>query len=128
MEDINIRIRQLRKAMKYSQEKFGEILGIGKSGVSEIENGRNRVTQQHINLLKNYKYKGTYVSEKWLVEGIEPIFKDTAMAELTSEISFGDDEFIKDFIEVYMELDQSSRDALKEIMNKMYQKKKEREG
>ena len=36
-------------------------------------------------------------------------------------------EFIKDIIEIYMELDQTSKDALKLISKKMIEKQKERE-
>lgn len=38
------------------------------------------------------------------------------------QISKGEDEFIRDLIEVYMELDQASKDALKEIARRMADK------
>lgn len=58
------------------------------------------------------------------------MFTKLSLDKMLSDISFGNDEFIKDFIEVYMDLDTSSRTALKEIMYKMAEKmmsKKEQE-
>lgn len=118
MDAINERFKQLRKALGMSQTAFGELLGIGKSGVSEIENGRNRVMERHITYLKNYNKKN--INEDWLRYGEGEMFKPIDAA--LSEISFGDDEFIKDFLEVYLNLDQDCKNALKEIMYRMADK------
>ena len=56
------------------------------------------------------------------------MFKENPLGTLLAEISFGDDEFIKDFIEVYISLDDCSKKALQEIMNRMYEKSKARKG
>ena len=49
---INERIRQLRKEeLGMNMEQFGKLLGLSKSGVSEIESGRRNVTEQHIQML-----------------------------------------------------------------------------
>ncbi len=118
MEEINKRFKQLRKTLGMSQEEFGKILGIKKSGVCDIEAGRNNVSDRHIIMLKNWNEKN--INEEWLRYGSGEMFKpfDTILAEL----SFGDDEFIKDFLEVYISLDKSCRDALKELMYKMAEK------
>ena len=52
---MNSRIKELRKSLDKSQEEFGKILGLSKSGVSEIEAGRRNVTEQHIIMLKLIK-------------------------------------------------------------------------
>lgn len=44
-----------------------------------------------------------------------------------AQISKGDDTFIKDLIEVYMELDDTSKEALRKIARAMAKKYKERE-
>lgn len=61
---MNKRIKELREYWKLSQEDFGKILGITKSGVSDIEAGRRRVTEKHIIMLKNHN-----VNENWLRTG-----------------------------------------------------------
>lgn len=124
MEEINKRIRELRLALKMSQEKFGEILNISKSGVCDLESGRRKVQESHIVMLKNWNVKN--INEQWLRSGKGEMFRELSFDNIISEISFGDDEFIKDFIEVYFSLDNSSKAALKEIMRKMYEKHQER--
>ena len=44
------RIREVRKALGLTLEKFGEKIGMKKNSVSQIENGKNSVTEQVINL------------------------------------------------------------------------------
>lgn len=120
MEEINKRVRELRESLKKSQEEMGKILDITKSGVCDIESGRRKVREKHIVLLKN---SISNLNEDWIRHGEGEMFKpqkpiDTILAEL----SFGDDEFIKDFLEVYISLDDSCRNALKEIMYRMSDK------
>ena len=118
MQEINKRIRELRLSLGLNQEKMGCILHLSKSGVCDIENGRRKVTESHIVMLKNYA--GKNINEDWLRYGTGEMFRP--LDALLSELSFGDDEFIKDFIEVYLSLDQNCRDALKKIMYKMAEK------
>lgn len=126
MSDINLRIKELRTALHMSQEEFGKKLNISKSGVCDIESGRRNVQESHIIMIKN-NIKEKNISEKWLRSGSGPMFKENPLGTLLAEISLGDDEFIKDFIEVYMSLDISSKKALREIMEKMYERAKSRE-
>lgn len=126
MEDINKRIRELRTSLGMSQEEFGKILKISKSGVCDLESGRRKVQEAHIIMLKNWNEKS--INEHWIRTGEGEIFKELSFDSILSEISFGEDEFIKDFIEVYFGLDSSSKKALKEIMYKMSEKAQKRKG
>lgn len=67
METINNRFKQLRLACKKSQEEFGKILGLTKSGVSDIERGRRSVTNQHLIMLSNWTERK--VNIEWLKTG-----------------------------------------------------------
>lgn len=127
MESINARVKQLRKELKMSQEEFGKRLNITKSGVCDIESGRRNVQESHIVMIKN-NIKEKNINENWLKTGEGNMFKENPLGTLLAEISFGDDEFIKDFIEVYISLDDCSKKALQEIMNRMYEKSKARKG
>ena len=40
------RIREVRKALGLTLEKFGEKIGMKKNSVSQLENGKNSVTEQ----------------------------------------------------------------------------------
>lgn len=67
---MNNRIKILRNALNKSQEEFGKILGLSKSGVCEIESGRRNVTEQHIIMLRNYNDpNGWIINEEWIRTG-----------------------------------------------------------
>ena len=71
------------------------------------------------------------INEDWMWNGIEPmkisqLSKNAKLSSYVSEIIHGDDEFIQDLIEVYMELDTDSKKALKIIAEKMTKKREER--
>lgn len=72
------------------------------------------------------------INEEWLRNGKEPM-NLPASAKFSSylgEISAGDDYLIQDIIEIYMGLDQQSKDALRVIADKFAEKRigrKERE-
>jgi transcriptional regulator with XRE-family HTH domain len=88
---MNSRIRALRKTLKKSQEEFGKILGLSKSGISEIEAERRNVTEQHIIMLKTYKDpKYGNINETWLRTGegemFLPMDRETEIAKLTVDL------------------------------------------
>lgn len=67
MNDINVRFKKLRECCNKSQEEFGKVLGLSRSGISEIESGRRNVTDKHVVMLKNWKEFN--VNEDWLLTG-----------------------------------------------------------
>ena len=48
MENINDRVKILRKELGLTLEKFGERLGVGKTAISKIEHYERGVTDQMI--------------------------------------------------------------------------------
>lgn len=77
---MNERIKYLRKEMlKLTQEKFGERLGVGKSVLSQIENGRSGVTEQMFrSICREFS-----VNEDWLRNGTgDPFVINTVDSEL----------------------------------------------
>lgn len=114
---MNGRIKELRKAMNLSQEKFGELLGITKSGVSDIESGRRKVTDQHVIMLAN-----NGVSEEWLRTGKGNMFvpksKDEEIAEMLADIQkSGEDSFRHRLIPALARLDDDGWDKLEELID-----------
>ena len=75
METINERFRATRKALSKNQAEWGEILGITRAGVSDIESGRRKVTDKHIKLLCSNPISGRYIDEKYLRTGEADMFK-----------------------------------------------------
>lgn len=114
---MNDRIKELRKAMNLSQEKFGELLGITKSGVSDIESGRRKVTDQHVIMLAN-----NGVSEEWLRTGKGSMFipksKDEEIAEMLADIQkSGEDLFRHRLVSALARLDDDGWDKLEELID-----------
>lgn len=122
---MNSRIKELRKALKMSQEDFGKILGLSKSGVSEIEAGRRSVTEQHIIMLKNYKDKP--ISESWIRTGegdmFPPLDRETEIARLTVQLlSEESDSFRNRLISSLSRLSPENIELLADIAEKMAKK------
>lgn len=76
---MNERIKQLRNSLHKSQEEFGKFLGLSKSGVSEIEAGRRKVTDQHVIMLRNCS--DFNLNEEWLRTGEGEMFIDSTREE-----------------------------------------------
>jgi transcriptional regulator with XRE-family HTH domain len=116
---MNSRIKQLRNALKMSQEEFGKLLGISKSGVSSVESGLRSVTEKHIKLLLTE----CNVNEKWLRSGEGEMFvtlppEDEYLRAATEISKSEDDEIIRKVIIEYWKLNPEGKKLLKDfIMN-----------
>jgi transcriptional regulator with XRE-family HTH domain len=114
---MNDRIKELRKAMNLSQEKFGELLGITKSGVSDIESGRRKVTDQHVIMLAN-----NGVSEEWLRTGNGDMFvpgiKDKQISAMLADVmKSGEDSFRHRLVSALARLDDEGWDNLEKLID-----------
>lgn len=122
---MNSRIKELRKALKMSQEDFGKILGLSKSGVSEIEAGRRSVTEQHIIMLKNYKDKP--ISESWIRTGEGEMYlpqdRESEIAKLTVQLlTEKSDSFKNRLITALARLSEEQWEVLAEIADSIAKK------
>lgn len=116
---INSRFKMLREACNKSQEELGKAIGISKSGISDIENGRRRVTEQHIIMLRNWSEFS--VNEEWLRTGQGEMFIELDREEELASW-FGsmlnpnnDNEFMKKFIHMLSKLDISDWQTLEKM-------------
>lgn len=105
---MNERIKELRKALGLTLDKFGERLGVSKVAISLIENGKNSLTDQMFkSICREFN-----VREEWLRTGEEPMFiqmsRDEEIASFINSIQQGcTDSFKKRFIKVLASLDES---------------------
>ena len=67
METINNRFKQLRKVCNKTQDEFAEIFGMTRSGICDIEKGRNNVTEKHLIMLSNWHERKVNID--WLRTG-----------------------------------------------------------
>ena len=114
---MNERLKELRKAMNLSQEKFGELLGITKSGISDIESGRRDVTEKHIIMLKNQG-----VNENWIRTGAGNMFvektKDEEIAKMLGEIqNLEEESFRHRLASALARLDDAGWDNLEKLID-----------
>ena len=115
---INERIKEVRKYLGLTLEKFGQPLGLKKSGLSLIENGINNVSEQLIkSICREYS-----VDEDWLRTGNgDKMFsleldEDAVLVEsLLNDVDNPVYELIKKFMKLYSSLDKTERAVLQKL-------------
>lgn len=116
---MNERIKQLRKTLGLTLDKFGEKIGVGKSAISKIERGENGVSDQ---MLKSI-CREFNVREEWLRTGEGEMFVPAS--------TFNLDEFVKakgatdteiELVKTYFELDSGIRDTIIEHFKNKFSK------
>lgn len=110
------RIREVRKALGLTLEKFGEKIGMKKNSVSQIENGKNSVTEQVIKSICR-EFNVDYI---WLTTGDGEMFVDTDddFIERIDRIMVGEDEARKNLFKFMLELSDEDIAALDRLMKK----------
>ena len=114
--NINQRIKELRKQLRYNQKDFGKKIGIGQAGVSWIEQDGNTVTDQNIRAICD-----TFnVSERWLRTGEGEMHVDSRRAyikKLAQQYQVGAAH--AGLIESFLSLTDAQRDNLLDILRQM---------
>lgn len=92
---LNERVKELRKFLGLSGEKFGEKLGVTRVAISNIENGNRSVTSQMFKSI----CREFGVNEEWLRTGegemFVPVTADDEFAMIVGEIMISDDAAFK---------------------------------
>lgn len=112
----NERVRELRKTLGLTLEKFGERLGVKKNAISAIENGRNSLTDQMTkSICREFS-----VDYMWLTTGEGEMFIDTDddFIERIDRIMAGEDEARKNLFKFMLELSDEDIAALDRLMKK----------
>lgn len=96
----NDRIKEARKSLGLTQDKFGERLGVGRSAISNIEAGSRGVTDQ----LRLAVCREFNVSEDWLRTGGGSMFvepdEDEEISRFMGDILSGQPDFRRRLISV----------------------------
>lgn len=125
--DINKRFRELRKICKKSQEEWADIMGLSRSGITEIEAGRRNVTEKHIKLLSIESIDGKYINEDWLRTGDGDPFKkltrNQVITDFAADLIKEDDSFKSRLIEALAKLRDDDWEALERLAKKLANKK-----
>ena len=112
----NERIKKVRKSLGLTLEKFGERIGLKKSAVSLIENGKNSVTDANVKAICR-EFGVDYI---WLTTGDGEMFVDTDddFIERIDCIMAGEDEARKNLFKFMLELSDEDIVALDRLMKK----------
>ena len=125
--DINKRFRELRKICKKSQEEWADIMGLSRSGITEIEAGRRNVTEKHIRLLSVESIDGKYINEDWLRTGDGDPFKKLTRSQVITDFAADlikeDDSFKSRLIEALAKLGDDDWEVLERLALKLSNKK-----
>lgn len=119
----NERVRELRKTLGLTLEKFGERLGLKKNTVSAIETGRNSLTEQNIKAICR-EYNVDYI---WLTTGNGDMFidSDNDVMEMIDRIMSGENKFHKNLFKTFARLEVDELLALEKIIDKFIEVSKE---
>lgn len=122
------RIKELRKTLSLTLEKFGQRIGVGKSTISDLENGR-RSLSEHMTKSICREFNVDYI---WLTTGEGEMFKDSddTFLERIDRIMADENSLHKNIIRAAVNLDVEDLEAIERIINKlkdsfMYEEKKE---
>ena len=113
---MNERVKELRKELGLSGEKFGEKIGLKKVAVSQIETGRNNLTEQNIiSICREFN-----VNEDWLRYGTGEMFieldREDEIAKLTKQLLAEEDTSFKNrLISVLANLNEEQWEVLSKI-------------
>lgn len=130
---MNNRIKQLRKELGLTQEKFGEKLGLKKNSISQIENGVNSLTEQlSLSICREF-----HVNQEWLRTGegemFIPIPEEDEIAAYVEDLLSDDGEnelynLIKSIMRTYNELSPKSQEVLRDASKKLVENLKKEKG
>ena len=122
------RIKELRKALNLTLEKFGERLGVGKTAISKLEKGERNLTDQMCkSICREFN-----VNEAWLRDGEGEMFQipDDEDAALISEILEHTDrriyQAVLNIVRTYSQLSPESQRALDVFVDQLLENAKNR--
>lgn len=117
------KIKEIRKHLGLTMEKFGERLGVGKTAISNIENNnRNLTDQMTISICREFN-----VNEDWLRTGegemFKPLSRSETIAKFAGELMKDeDDSFRRQLVEALAQLDEKEWEVLAGIAKKLTKK------
>lgn len=110
---LNIRVKLLRNKLNMSQEAFAKRLGVTAAGISKIENGKRKLTEQmHLMICKEFN-----LNESWLRTGEGEIFQQMPLDGLEQLVKYHNlDELDRKIIYEYTMLEEKKRQVIKDYI------------
>lgn len=119
------RVREVRKTLGLTLEKFGEKIGMKKNSVSQIENGKNNVTDANIKAICR-EFNVDYI---WLTTGEGEMFVDSDddFIEKIDRIMAGESDIRKNAIKALVNASTEDIEALDRLIDLYLQAKNEKD-
>lgn len=121
------RVKAIRKALGLTLEKFGQPLGVKKNAISQIENGRNGLTDQMAKAI----CREFNVNMEWLQSGAGEMFAeinrdDQIAAFVGNLLKDEEDSFKRRLISALAGLDDDGWDFLDQFLDSVQKKKSQK--
>lgn len=109
------RVKEIRKALGLTLEKFGEPLGVGKTAISNIEKGNRNLTEQMTKSI----CRGYSVDYMWLTTGDGEMFmeSDDDFMEKIDRIMAGENDARKNMIKTLLNASDADIEALDNLID-----------
>ncbi len=109
------RVKELRKSLSLTLEKFGQRIGVGKSTISDIENGR-RSLSEHMTKSICREFGADYI---WLTTGEGEMFveSDDDFMERIDRIMVSENEVRKNMIKTLLYASDTDIECLDSLIN-----------
>lgn len=114
---MNERIKELRKTLGLTSEKFGSNLGVGKTAISGIETGRRNVTDQmFLSICREYN-----VNPTWLEKGTGPMFLERSEEDeyMDAALKLSDDPLVVSCLIEYAKLRPEERTVIRKYIDNL---------
>ena len=112
---IKERIKEIRKTNKLSQKAFGELLGVSRDVITNIEYGR----VEPKTLLINHICQVFNINKEWLINGTGDMyiipFDTVKQAKIIAELNTSDPELTK-LVEEILLLNEDNQNLIKSII------------
>ena len=123
-QEMNERLKQIRKALDLTQQEFADKLGIARGNISAYEVGKNLPSDAVISLICKIDFSKGKVNEDWLRTGAGemflPITRDDEIAKLTTDLfKEEEDSFKTRLILTLSKLDESEWAVLEKIAKEL---------
>lgn len=117
----NERVKEIRKSLGLTMEKFGERIGVSKATISNIENGNRNLTEQMTKSICR-EYSVDYI---WLTTGDGDMFveSDDDFIERIDRIMLGEDDSRKNLFKALLEASDDDIAAFQRIIDLFATKK-----
>lgn len=113
------RIREVRKALNLTLEKFGGKLGVGKTAISKLEKDENNLTEQMTKAI----CREFHVDYIWLTTGEGEMFLDADddFKEQIDQIMSSETDARKNLFKFMLTLSEDDVEAMQRLMRKAFE-------